>query len=144
MIVGRARTSRQVTLSEHSEAVARCAREWAAACGPQDRIVRTLEWAGRFHDLGKSDSRFQLMLQGGADGPRRCKRTTCQIRHGPLRPCSANSVRRLSRLPAQFRHELFPLGFYSMDIASCRLRSIAPFYATWWVYIMGEEDHGFR
>src|SRR5690606_4829501 len=56
---------RAVALDDHCAEVAKQVRSVANACGlPIDR-VNDLEVAGRLHDSGKSDSRFQAWLHYG-------------------------------------------------------------------------------
>ncbi len=57
-------TGRQVSLSEHLGSVGQAAREFAIGCGLDDKLVQTLELAGRWHDEGKRDLRFQAWLRG--------------------------------------------------------------------------------
>ncbi|MGH3796119.1 MAG: type I-G CRISPR-associated helicase/endonuclease Cas3g [Pseudonocardiaceae bacterium] len=55
----------EVLLNDHLSDVERWVRRLAGACGFPDAIVADLALAGRLHDLGKVDQRFQLMLRGG-------------------------------------------------------------------------------
>jgi CRISPR-associated endonuclease/helicase Cas3 len=57
-------TGRQVLLTEHLDGVSREARDFAIGCGVDDKFVKTLELAGRWHDEGKRDRRFQAWLRG--------------------------------------------------------------------------------
>src|SRR5206468_1593079 len=54
--------SRPVTLGDHCNAVGELARRSAAAIGLPEAIVDSLEFAGKLHDLGKLDPRFQAWL----------------------------------------------------------------------------------
>lgn len=56
---------RRITLDTHLDGVAEFARRFAEGCGLPDPLVRALELAGRAHDLGKADARFQAWLKGG-------------------------------------------------------------------------------
>lgn len=58
-------TGEQITLQSHQGAVARRIRHYAGPMTKLDRLVGILEKAGRWHDEGKRDLRFQAMLLGG-------------------------------------------------------------------------------
>lgn len=56
---------RRVPLSVHGDAVGARAARSARALGLDELVVEALHIAGRWHDLGKADPRFQVMLHGG-------------------------------------------------------------------------------
>ncbi|MGH9102547.1 MAG: CRISPR-associated endonuclease Cas3'' [Acidimicrobiales bacterium] len=56
-----------VSLRRHLWDVARRAEEQARLLGLAPSLVRSVELAGRAHDLGKADPRFQAMLHGGEE-----------------------------------------------------------------------------
>ncbi len=60
-------TGTEVTLTAHMKGVAEWAREFGDHCGLPSAIVRDVELAGRWHDAGKVDRRFQRMLHGGSE-----------------------------------------------------------------------------
>ncbi len=60
-----ASATEQVTLQRHGRAVAERAGRYAKLCGLDRRLAATLELAGRLHDLGKADRRYQAFLFGG-------------------------------------------------------------------------------
>lgn len=63
------RSDTPVTLDTHQDAVAKRARASASCVGLPDHLVTALELAGRHHDDGKADIRFQTLLgaePGGA------------------------------------------------------------------------------
>jgi len=55
----------QVGLDQHGDAVAARARASAKRIGLPDDLVEAVTFAARFHDLGKADPRFQVMLRRG-------------------------------------------------------------------------------
>ncbi|MFG0261750.1 MAG: type I-U CRISPR-associated helicase/endonuclease Cas3, partial [Novipirellula sp. JB048] len=103
-----------VLLRAHLARVERRATEIAGALGLPEPLIQSIGLAGRFHDLGKADPRFQAMLCGGS------------VREAWLRPmllaksktAATSSMQRqrdLERasLPRNFRHELL-----STDLAT--------------------------
>ncbi len=89
------RTRWAIGLAEHLHGVGAKAAAFARACGLPHNLIAALEEAGRLHDLGKNDPRFQLML-GSFDGK-------------PLAKSGSHEVavsRKLAGLPMGWRHEL--------------------------------------
>jgi CRISPR-associated endonuclease/helicase Cas3 len=58
-------TGGAVALDLHLRGVEALARDFAKACGLPPELVDALARAGRLHDLGKADPRFQALLHGG-------------------------------------------------------------------------------
>lgn len=58
-------TGAPLTLAQHSGDVERLARTFAQRCGLPTMLVDDLALAGWFHDVGKADRRFQVMLHHG-------------------------------------------------------------------------------
>ena len=54
-----------VPLADHLAGVARLARRFGNGCDLPSHIVDALEAAGRVHDTGKAERRFQALLRGG-------------------------------------------------------------------------------
>jgi CRISPR-associated endonuclease/helicase Cas3 len=58
---------RAVPLAEHCTDVETFAREFATRCGLGERLTEHIALAAWLHDIGKADSRFQVMLRGGSE-----------------------------------------------------------------------------
>jgi len=103
--------SREVPLEEHPANVAERARAFAEACGLPASVAEDFYLAGRLHDLGKADPRFQAYLRGG--NRQRAKLASQLLaKSGAVPEGRAGHKRawRLSGLPEDgFRHELASL-----------------------------------
>ena len=89
------RTRWAIGLAEHMVGVGAKARALAMACGLPEGLGLALDEAGRLHDLGKNDPRFQLML-GAYGGPLLAKSGSHEVAVS----------RKLAGLPRGWRHEL--------------------------------------
>jgi CRISPR-associated endonuclease/helicase Cas3 len=100
-------TGAETPLVEHLEAVSRAAKQFAEALGLGSARVADLELAGRLHDIGKADPRFQLMLHGG-DPVRASVAATLLAKSST--PSSDRGARaraqRAAGYPERTRHEL--------------------------------------
>ncbi|NLI82290.1 MAG: type I-U CRISPR-associated helicase/endonuclease Cas3 [Deltaproteobacteria bacterium] len=88
----------------HLEGVAQLAGRHARLCGLSDELVEVLEAAGRGHDLGKADPRFQAWLRGGnpwVRGPLLAKSPGM-----PQGPEESRRARMRAGYPEGGRHEL--------------------------------------
>jgi len=94
-----ARTGRAVELHQHLKGVGEKALAFARGCGLDDALAQQVAEAGRLHDVGKNDDRFQLML-GAPLG-------TLLAKSGPH---EARMSRMLSGLPRGWRHEVASLA----------------------------------
>jgi CRISPR-associated endonuclease/helicase Cas3 len=99
-------SSSEVTLDEHSELVKRTVEKLAERCLPE-KFGPVLALAAWWHDAGKLDERFQILLHQGnelaalsADAP------LAKSSGVPTSPARRRAIRQASGLPAHFRHEM--------------------------------------
>ncbi len=92
-------TATGVSLSRHLDGVGERAGHVAGRLGLPREIVRDLRLAGRLHDLGKVDSRFQSLLAGGDP-------VELAMRRGEPLAKSLPGARRVPGYPAGMRHEI--------------------------------------
>lgn len=93
-----------VPLAEHLGGVAEFARRFADGAGVADAMAAAIELAGRLHDLGKADLRFQALLRAGqrfVAGELLAKSGTV-----PQGRAAFERARRLAGYPENGRHEL--------------------------------------
>lgn len=103
-----------VTLKQHTEGVTRFATHFAQKCGLPEHMIQDFELAGKLHDLGKADPRFQRWLYGCAEQ-----------RYTPSKPLIAKSspksegirwrAQAESAYPKGARHELLSLSLIQND-----------------------------
>lgn len=97
-----------VSLARHCDEVGQRAADFATACGLPMKTITSLRIAGRLHDLGKADPRFQALLHGGNQARADLAPTLFAKSDGLARD-RGNRASRLSQLPAGFRHEQLSL-----------------------------------
>lgn len=103
-------TGARVTLERHLRGVDDWARHLATQLGLPPELVTDLTLAGRLHDLGKHDPRFQLMLHEGDEVA--CAAAPEDLAKSARRDPSAQrrrEIRRRSGYPRNARHELTSL-----------------------------------
>ena len=81
--------ARPVLLAEHLEGVGAVAAELARHVGVAVSLAGDVALAGRLHDLGKADSRFQLLLHGGDAVAMAGSEFARQVAAGQGEPCAA-------------------------------------------------------
>lgn len=103
-----------VPLDEHLSDVQRWCREFAASGGLPSWLVDDVALAGRLHDLGKADPRFQLLLHGGevveAGAELLAKSRTSQSDYRQRRRAAE-----VSGYPRGARHELATVALVQHD-----------------------------
>jgi CRISPR-associated endonuclease/helicase Cas3 len=105
----RAETDQAVTLQQHTETVIARLNQNLEVLGLEiDR--QTLTEAGRLHDIGKADERFQAMLMQG-DRTFICADAQClaKSRYFPLSRHAFDRIRQRAELPLGFRHEMLSM-----------------------------------
>jgi len=100
-----------VKLRDHLDGVGHCINRFATWSQVPPAIHADLVLAGRLHDLGKAEFRFQVMLHGGDE-------MAALLAAQPLAKSAMDSTnwpamrraRALSKLPNHFRHEVFSVA----------------------------------
>ncbi|EID15818.1 hypothetical protein MXEN_06383 [Mycobacterium xenopi RIVM700367] len=112
-----------VSLKEHCEGVGELARRFSAACGLPPYLQEDLALAGRLHDLGKADPRFQLWLCDGDEiAKTRLNTLLAKSRQGHRDKRRRDQARERAGYPAGMRHELLSVA---LTVSSAELLSAA-------------------
>jgi CRISPR-associated endonuclease/helicase Cas3 len=132
-------TDQEITLSSHCEGVAAMAADFATRLGLPDDWVADLRLAGRWHDAGKADFRFQRWLHGGGE-------FKALVQQEPLAKGAKRGGRREIRearkragYPPGGRHEVTSLAL--MNAAGYQLTSEAKNWSRVQYLVVGH--HGF-
>lgn len=115
----KARLPGPVLLDAHNAAVAERARELSDRVGlppPQRQVA--LSDAGRLHDVGKRDKRFQRFTLGNADGNRR---TLAKSHNGSIRQARTPNA---GGLPNQWRHEQLSAAIAAAELDASDSRDL--------------------
>ncbi len=93
-----------VSLNAHIQSVQAAAERLAKLCLPQD-FQGSISTAALWHDAGKMDERFQLMLRHG-DELSFGDEALAKSKDIPLSPRRRKHIQEISGLPEYFRHEM--------------------------------------
>jgi CRISPR-associated endonuclease/helicase Cas3 len=94
----------EVTLEEHSSAVRSAVEKIASRCLPEE-FLPLLRDAAFWHDVGKIDERFQLLLLQGNELGNRGQGPLAKSAFVATSPERRRSIRETAKLPQGFRHE---------------------------------------
>jgi CRISPR-associated endonuclease/helicase Cas3 len=97
-----------VSLAEHSASVKYVVKRLATVCLP-DGFADWLQLAAYFHDVGKLDERFQILLRHGDEIAVAAGEPLAKSADIPRSPARRRAIREASRLPLNFRHEMLSL-----------------------------------
>ena len=104
-------SDREVSLDDHSASVRRAAERLARNCLPANlcpSVCKAAEW----HDAGKLDERFQVMLhQGDEVATASAKVPLAKSACIPASPAHRRTIREARGLPEHFRHEMLSAQF---------------------------------
>lgn len=103
-------------LEDHCLAVAERVRQFAAAAGLEETLVKSLELAGLAHDLGKAYPRMQSFFRGGVALP--LEAPVAKSVFGTADRSADRDARRLAGMPSRWRHELASVAVLESASAS--------------------------
>ncbi len=96
----------EVTLDEHSELVRRTVEKLAGRCLPE-KYRPVLSLAAYWHDVGKLDERFQILLHHGDElAAVAAPAPLAKSSQVPTSPARRRAIREACGLPRNFRHEM--------------------------------------
>jgi len=98
----------EVSLAVHSASVWRATRKIAERCLAHD-LIETLSTAAYWHDVGKLDERFQVVLRQGDELAAVAGEPLAKSKEIPASPARRRAIRETSGLPQDFRHEMLSL-----------------------------------
>ncbi len=99
----------EISLEEHSKLVSRTARKMASLCLP-DRFQEPMALAALWHDAGKIDPRFQILLHRGDEiAAYSASAPLAKSSRMTVSAARRRAIREASGLPEGFRHEMLSL-----------------------------------
>jgi CRISPR-associated endonuclease/helicase Cas3 len=97
------------SLDEHSELVRRTVEKLAQSCLPQE-LQDVFSLAAYWHDAGKLDERFQILLHEGDEAAAlAAEEALAKSGFVPSSPAERGALRDASGLPENFRHEMLSM-----------------------------------
>ena len=109
-------SGREVSLSTHSVSVEKAVAKLANLCLSSDLLV-PLGLAAHWHDVGKLDGRFQLMLRRGDELTSVSGEPLAKSTSVPTSPAQRKALREASGLPCDFRHEMLSMQLLEIQKA---------------------------
>jgi CRISPR-associated endonuclease Cas3-HD len=100
-------SGREIPLADHTASVERAVEGIASRCLPKDFLAPLL-LAAHWHDVGKLDERFQLILRQGNEAANVSK-PLAKSAFVPTSPARREAIRAAADLPKGFRHEMLSL-----------------------------------
>ena len=98
-------STKPMSLVQHSGRVEWAAEKLADRCLP-DYFLSPLRQAAYWHDVGKLDERFQVLLYQGDEVAAVAGEVLAKSADLPASPARRQAIREASRLPEGFRHEM--------------------------------------
>lgn len=103
-----------MALEDHTGLVVRTVGRLASLCVSPE-LHQALSVAARWHDAGKLDERFQILLhQGDVVAAITASRPLAKSADMPLSPAQRRAIRSAAGLPEAFRHEMVSLALASL------------------------------
>jgi len=99
---------REVSLATHSALVEGAVKQIGRRCLPEE-LLQPLLRAAYWHDVGKLDERFQLLLRQGDELAAVSGEPLAKSSFIPTSPARRRAIREASGLPQDFRHEMLSL-----------------------------------
>jgi CRISPR-associated endonuclease/helicase Cas3 len=99
---------KEVTLARHTASVERAVAKIARRCLP-DELLGPLRRAAYWHDVGKLDERFQVILRQGDEIADNLGEPLAKSAFVPTSPARRQAIRAAAGLPEGFRHEMLSL-----------------------------------
>lgn len=101
-------SGKEVSLASHSALVERAVEQIASRCLPEE-LLDPLRQAAYWHDVGKLDERFQVLLRQGNELAAVSGEPLAKSIYIPTSPVRRRAIREATGLPANFRHEMLSL-----------------------------------